>query len=419
MNPCHSLSLRAKRSNLLSMKVAFVLPMSLESPSGLRYLAMAKALNQRGYEVTLLALHHDLQPTTPRRLEQDGIRVQYVGQMHVRKVGNRKYYYPTPQLVRIALASTWRLMVRATQEACDLIHLGKPQPVNGLAGLLAGRVLRHRRLYLDCDDYEAESNRFTGAWLKRVVVAFEDGLPRFAAGLTTNTRFSEGRLVCLGVDPQRIAYVPNGVDRARFAMPSPAQVEALRRQWEVESRPVVGYVGSLSLTSHSVDLLLEALAQVLVTCSNAVLLLVGGGEDYDEVRRRSATLGLDRAVRFVGRVSPAEAPAYYALADVTVDPVRDDLVARARSPLKIVESLAVGTPVVTGDVGDRREMLADGQAGILVAPGSARALADGLMQILGDRDRAQELSRGAMAQREEFYWDRLVDKVVQLYERLG
>jgi glycosyltransferase involved in cell wall biosynthesis len=193
----------------------------------------------------------------------------------------------------------------------------------------------------------------------------------------------------------------------------------LRQQWEIQDRQIVGYVGSLSLTSHAVDLLLEGFRQLTSQRGNLVLLVVGGGEDFDTVRKLASTKGLDRSVRFVGRIPPTETPAYYAMADVTVDPVKDDLVARARSPLKIVESLAVGTPVVTGDVGDRRQMLADEQAGVLVTPGDPEALAAGLAQVLDNPDLAQRLSHGALAQREHFYWDRLVDQVIQLYEGAG
>jgi glycosyltransferase involved in cell wall biosynthesis len=114
-------------------------------------------------------------------------------------------------------------------------------------------------------------------------------------------------------------------------------------------------------------------------------------------------------------VPAEEIPAYLSLPDLTVDPVRDDLVAQARAPLKIVESLAVGKPVVTGDVGDRRETLAGGQAGMLVQPGSAPDLAAGMLHVLGNTDLMRALSEGALAQRQRFYWDRLVEKVIELY----
>ncbi|MGQ9599808.1 MAG: glycosyltransferase family 4 protein [Anaerolineae bacterium] len=401
------------------MRIAFLLPMSLESPSGLRYLGMAKALSRLGHPLTLLVLHHDLSSAASRSYDQEGVQVRYVGQMLVRKVGNLKVDYPPLELLRVALASTWRMMVETARLRTDLVHLGKPQPINGLAGLLSWRFLRGRPFYVDCDDYEAESNRFAQAWMRRLAVWFEDGLPRLAAGVTINTHFSEDRYLRLGIEPGRIAYVPNGVDRERFVPPPSTRVEMLRDRWEVRGKRVVGYIGTLGLRTHALDLLLEAFALLLTDHPDAVLLLVGGGEDYDTLQREVEERGLNRSVRFVGRVPPAETPAYYALAEVMVDPVHPDLVARARSPLKIVESLALGIPVVTGDVGDRREMLAEGKAGLLVPPGDAQALAEGLAQVLDHPDLARTMREAAVAQREQFYWDRLVDRIVQLYERTG
>jgi glycosyltransferase involved in cell wall biosynthesis len=399
------------------MKIAFAMPMSAESPSGLRYFGLAKALAQRGHKVTLLALHHDLKHETPRHLEQGGVQIRYTGQMLVRKVGSQKLYYSTSALLRVATISTYRMFFEAARLKYDLIHLGKPQPVNGLAGLLGGRLWRGRPMYVDCDDYEAESNRFTSDWQRQVVTLFENGLPRLAKGLTVNTHFSQDRYIRLGIGPERIAYIPNGVDRERFTAPPPKQLASLRHRWELEGRQVIGYVGSMSLANHAVDLLLKSFCHLQTQHPAVVLLLVGGGEDLEKLQAQASALGLEDDVRFVGRVPPQGVPAYLALADVTVDPVHDDLVARARSPLKIVESLAMGTPVVTGDVGDRREMLAGGAAGVLVAPGDAQALARGLAHILSNKDVAEALSREALAQREYYYWDRLVKRLIQLYEK--
>lgn len=397
------------------MRITFVLPGSMESAYGIRIAGMAGALGRRGHAVKVLALHHDLQPSTPRRLHMGAFDVQYVGKMHVRKVGSHKYYYSTLGLLRVALVSTWGLMVAATRQPCDLIHVGKVQPVNGLAGFLAARVLRSRPLFLDCDDYEAANNRFSGQWQRRIVQLFEDGLPRHAAGLTAITHYMEARLAGLGVKPERIAYVPNGIDMGRFAPPSAGKVEAFRQLWGLEGRPVVGYVGTLSLTNHAVDLLLEAFALLHARCPDAVLLLVGGGEDIDALQQMASRLGIGQATRFVGRVAPDDVPVCYAACQVTVDPVHDDVVARSRSPLKIAESLAAGVPVVTAGVGDRSEMLDHGRAGVLVMPGDAQALAGGIESVLNDPAGRQRLSEGALARRELFDWDRLVERVDALY----
>jgi len=167
-----------------------------------------------------------------------------------------------------------------------------------------------------------------------------------------------------------------------------------------------------------VDLLLQAFAIVRRRCSEAVLILVGGGQDYDFLRRHAEELSLGEAAIFVGRVKPEAVPYYTAMADVSTDPVYDDVVARARCPLKLFESMAVGTPVVTGDVGDRRDILGappqspptlggkfcDGEAGLLVEADDAQALAEGILLILEDDDLAHAMREAALRLREKYYW---------------
>jgi len=411
------------------MKITFLLTQSLEDPSGLgRYFPLTKELARLGHEVNILALHPDLGSLTQRRLQVNGVSVHYVGQMHVRKVGSQKTYFSTFGLARVALASSLRMSVRALLAETDVIHLGKPHPINGVAAL-AAKFWRGKRLYLDCDDYEADSNRFSGRWQRAVVALFEDGLPRFASGMTVNTRFTQERNAALGFPVDKIVYVPNGVDRDRFAQVDPAKAQTLRRELGLDNKKVVAYVGSMSLVNHPVDLLLEAFAVVRGRRSDAVLILAGGGEDYDSLRRRAEELGLAEAVIFVGRVKPEIAPYYLAVADVSVEPVHDDLTARARSPLKVFESLAVGTPVVTGDVGDRRDILSappqspptlggkfrNGGAGLLVEAGDAQALAEGILTILEDSDLAHAMQEAALSLRERYYWDVLVRDFVKVY----
>ena len=411
------------------MKITFLLTNSLEDPAGLgRYFPLAKELVRLGNEVSILALHPNLSSVSQRRLQVSGVKVHYVGQMHVRKVGSQKTYFSPTGLARVALASSLRMGFRTLLTEADVIHLGKPQPINGVAAL-GTKFLRGKRLYLDCDDYEAESNRFSGRWQKAVVALFEDNLPRFASGMTVNTRFTQERNVALGFPAKRIVYVPNGVDRDRFANVDPQKVQHLRRELDVDSKKVVAYVGSMSLVNHSVDLLLQAFAIVRRRCSEAVLILVGGGQDYDFLRRHAEELSLGEAAIFVGRVKPEAVPYYTAMADVSTDPVYDDVVARARCPLKLFESMAVGTPVVTGDVGDRRDILGappqspptlggkfcDGEAGLLVEADDAQALAEGILLILEDDDLAHAMREAALRLREKYYWDVLVHDFVQVY----
>ncbi|HJZ49676.1 MAG TPA: glycosyltransferase family 4 protein, partial [Roseiflexaceae bacterium] len=81
---------------------------------------------------------------------------------------------------------------------------------------------------------------------------------------------------------------------------------------------------------------------------------------------------------------------------------------------KIVESLASGVPVVTGDVGDRAEMLTPG-AGVLARPGDAHALAEGIAALLTNDTLRLQLAAGARRRAEAYRWDRLAKDWLKSY----
>lgn len=401
--------------NEQGLRVLFLLTQSLDDPSGLgRYFPLARQMVKLGYGVEIGALHPNRDALREREFVRDGVHVSYVAQMHVRQEGNRRLYFSTIDLLRVTAQATVALARFALHRPADVIHIAKAQPMNGLAGWL-GAQLRRRRLYLDCDDDEAASNRFGSAWQQSLVRWWENRLPLAVRGITVNTSHLRDRWVRLGVPVEHIRLIPNGFDPERFRAPSPDQVETVKRRWGLNGKPVVLYLGSLSLANHPILLLLDAFVRVHQSFPSAVLLIVGGGEDYDRVAVEIQTRGLNEVVILAGRVEPANVPAIYAASDLSVDPVFDDNAARARSPLKIVESLAIGVPVVTGDSGDRALTLDDGRAGVLVQPGSADALAEGIACVLNDPARRDSMAEHARQISARHRWDNLVQEFVKIY----
>ena len=396
------------------MRIVFLLTAGLDRPAGQRYGPLARGLARRGHDVTMVALHPEYASAATRRFSSDGVAVRYVGQMHARKAGSSPTRFGPLQLLRVVLESTVAMAWAAASTPHDCLHLGKPQPINGMAAVLASRV-RCRSWYVDCDDYEAGSNRFSADWQRGVFAWWEDRLPVWARGVTVNTTFLRQRVAALGTPMEHIVYVPNGVDLATFVPAPSGQVAGLRAALGLDGRRVIAYAGTLSLQNHPVDLLLDALPEILAVESRTVLLMIGGGEDLGALRERVRGIGLEHAVRFTGHVSRTMLRALLGLAELTVDPVRDDPVARARSPLKIFESMALGVPVVTGDVGDRRSLLAGGGAGVLVPAGDPDALAAGITQLLADRYMLDAQRRAALGPVRAYDGPLLVERFEQVY----
>ena len=217
----------------------------------------------------------------------------------------------------------------------------------------------------------------------------------------------------LGVPPVRITYLPHGVDCARFKVDE-RRVVALRSKLGLEDRKVVIFVGSLSLISHAVDTLLLAFKRVLEDVPNSVLLLIGGGEDFERLQRQAKDLGVDKDVRFYGKIKSALVPLYFRIADVSVDPVYDNEAGRASLSLKMFESWAAGVPLVTVDVGDRRRVVGMPPSALIVEPDNSEALAKGVLQVLKDPSLAASLRARAYQRVEDFYWDQLAERAEEV-----
>lgn len=401
----------------MTVRLLFLVPQDLQSPSGLgRYFPLASELASRGNIVEIAALHSDFDALETRTQDIRGVRVHYVAAMHVRKRGSTKQYYSIPRLLLVTLTATIRLSVAALRSSADVVYICKPLPMNSIAGLLF-KILRPKlRVYLDCDDFEAVSNRFGGAWQRKLIAFFENRMPFLSDRVSSNTYFSINRIRLLGVPKENLVYLPNGVDRTRFSDISPARVDALRAELSLQGHPVIIYIGSLSLPSHPVNLLLDAFARLHVRIPQARLLIVGGGEDLDTLKQQARRLAIDPFVCFTGRVAPDRIPDYFRLGDVSVDPVYDTPAAAGRAPLKMFESWASGVPFVTMDVGDRRMIAGDPPAALITEPGSDNQLALAMEEILVQPGLSEELTRRGYQRVEDFYWDRIVERAAWIVD---
>ncbi len=393
------------------MKVLFLLTQDLDSPAGVgRYFPLAKALVARGHKVSIAALHANYAGLRQAHACRSGVGIRYVGQMHVKKIGDNKHYFSPLQLIGVAGRATWSLGEAALRTPADVVIVGKAHPMNGFPGLIA-KVVRRLPMVLDCDDLEAVNNRFSGRWQSWLVEMSEKLIMRAADHITTHTSVICDHLTSMGIPTHRITYLPHGVDRDRFALPEKAEIEQLRQALDLTGRKTIAFIGSLSLVSHALDVLMAAFAQVQKRMPEATLLIVGGGEDIESLKQQASDLGVLDSVRFTGRVDPTRVPLYYRLVDVAVDPVHDNDAGRASLSLKMFESWAAGVPLVTVDVGDRMRMLGSPPAGRIVSPGDPGALADAIGCLLSESVASAALHHLGLERIDGFYWDQLAEHV--------
>jgi teichuronic acid biosynthesis glycosyltransferase TuaC len=192
------------------------------------------------------------------------------------------------------------------------------------------------------------------------------------AVITVGRQLKEA-VLALGIPPGKVHVVYQGVDDALFA-PGPATA-ARQRLGIQQTGKVVVSVGSL-VPVKGVDVLIKAMARVVESRRDVKLYLVGDGASRRELEAMAARLGLESAIRFVGKVEQALLPDWYRAADLTVLASRSEGV-----PNVLRESLACGTPFVATRVGGVQE-IAQGTTNRLVPPEDPGALADAIAQSL-------------------------------------
>src|SRR5690606_10809680 len=220
-----------------------------------------------------------------------------------------------------------------------------------------------------------------GSLRYRVSRALETRVLRHADHVTCICEGLRSEVIARGIDPVRVTVVPNAVNIDRFPILGQRNPE-LERELHLVGSPVLGFIGSF-YAYEGLDLLVEALPKVHMHIPEARLLLVGGGPQERALRMQAASLGIADKVIFTGRVPHGRVPDYSSLVDIFVFPRKSMRLTELVTPLKPLEAMAPGKPVVASDVGGHKELIQHGRTGLLFNHGSVEDLATRLVQALG------------------------------------
>lgn len=298
-----------------------------------------------------------------------------------------------PRLIRLHL-----------RDRIDVLQICQPPdlyfPITALARRLGVTVLLDQRDLMP----ETFAQRYSSAparamqvlhWLETRTQANVD------ASVTVNDHL-RNRLIAAGGAPERIHVVSNGpvlerLDRAREAPRLRTGSHALR-----DFSSVVTWAGKMGRQDRVDDVLRVAERVVHGWGRDDVgFMLIGNGECLDELRLLVDELDLRENVWFPGWLGEVDLYRHLAMADVGIDTSLQPEV----TPVKAMEYLGVGLPLVAYDVQETRR-LAEG-AGVLVTPGDTEELARALVSLLDDSTERARLGRmGSERVRLQLAWER-------------
>jgi glycosyltransferase involved in cell wall biosynthesis len=232
----------------------------------------------------------------------------------------------------------------------------------------------------------------------RLTRAAETWCARQADAVVTLSPSMRDELVARGVDGDRIHLAANAVDDAWLQVDDAdraAAAELRRSLGFADDDLVVAAVGTLN-AYEGLDVLVEAVGRLASTATGAGgptvrLLVVGNGPERDRLARLAEGL----PVTLLGAVPPDDVRRWLLAADVSSLPRLDLPVTRLVPPLKPVEAMALGRPVVASDLPPTLGLVRDGETGLRVPPGDPEALAQALRTLADDPDLRRRLGRNA------------------------
>ena len=365
------------------MRIAFIGPFGFHPNKTMRSraLPLAKALVQLGHEVRIAMPPWQTPAEAGQRWVEEGVQLEYVS------------------LAGGIVPTVGRLLRAAHAHQPHLIHCFKPKAYSGLAAWVLWHTPSRAKVWVDTDDWEG-----WGGWndiapysgLQKRFFAWQEqwGL-RHHQGLTVASKALQTLAWGMGVPPQQVHYLPNGMGISAEPTADPAP---LRTELGLGTRP------TLLLYSRLFEFDTARLAAVLGLVRRQIpelaILSVGTGlfEGHSaELRAQLAAENVLEAVVDVGWVDESRLPALLATADVGLYLMEDTLLNRTKCPVKLADMAGVGLPVVGEAVGQVAEYVQHGRTGLLRPTGDGAGLAADVVALLRHEGLRQEMGTAARA----------------------
>jgi glycosyltransferase involved in cell wall biosynthesis len=229
------------------------------------------------------------------------------------------------------------------------------------------------------------------------------GTLRAATRIVCPSAYLRDAVISWGVPAERVTVLPNPVPTTAASVDR----DAARRRLGVDSQVLLAFAGRFG-PQKALDVALDATAAT----GNVTLALAGDGDGAADLRRRAEPLG--HRVRFLGPRTRNEVLELFAAADASVLPS-----AWENLPHAVLESLAVGTPVLATAVGGVPEIVDDGVNGLLVPAGDREAFVAAVGRFAADASLRQQLRAGAAASVERFAPERVYAELEEILQSVA
>lgn len=203
--------------------------------------------------------------------------------------------------------------------------------------------------------------------------------------------------------------ISNGVDLSSF-VPGEMEEGIIEKYGLDKDKKRVLYVGRVD-PEKSIHLVVKAFAEALNQMSNIELVIVGDGTDLENLRHLAKELGIEKNVKFLGRIMPPELIKIYRTGNVFATGSETET-----QGIVLIEAAAVGLPLIAVDVGAVGEICINQVNGELCEPKNIDQISKSMVKILTDEKLAKKYSKESIKLANRHDLNRTLDRFVEIYE---
>ncbi|MFZ5988309.1 MAG: glycosyltransferase family 4 protein [Bacillota bacterium] len=213
------------------------------------------------------------------------------------------------------------------------------------------------------------------------------------------------------VPDNKIDIIPNGVDLDKFD--GYEKDIDFRRNFASDNEKIVFFVGRL-VNEKGVHVLIDAVPKIVHHYNDTKFVIAGKGPQLDHLKWKAEQMGISHKVCFTGYISDEDLLKLYKCADVAVFP-------SLYEPFGIValEGMVANVPVVVSETGGLGGIVEHGVDGMKSYTGNANSLADSILEILHNPDKADNMKKRALEKVHTIYnWNVVTDQTLKVYENI-
>jgi len=302
------------------------------------------------------------------------------------------------------------------KEKFDIIHGFDHKPNVYLPSLFGKWLHKKTILFSDWADWWGKGGINSMGRIKPETIIeefLEEDIRKKVDGVTVISRALEKRALQLGIDNEKIFYIPTGCVIDKIKPTSKEEKEKIKRKFKIDNnKKIMMFIGRGQL---DLAVLLDAFEYVKNQIKESLFIIVGPLEKKFENKIRAHKFKDD--IIITGSVEYFKVVQYALIADLYLMPLSDNPANHGRFPTKIGDYMAGGRPVVANPVGDIKELIEKYECGLL-ADYNAESIGECIIKIFRNESLAEKLGENARWVAENILsWEKIADGMEKIYEK--